>query len=210
MGAPDTIPTRWSLIQRLKDWDDQESWREFFETYWRLIYDTAIRAGLQDVEAQEVVQETVITVAREMKRFQADPERGSFKGWLLHTTRWKISDQFAKRQAAPACEPRPFATSMGSGERRTATVDRIPDPAGPALEEAWDKEWEQHVRAAALRRVKSRVDSLQYQIFDLCVLRGAEPKVVAAKLGVKLWKVYLARKRVAQMVARESKKVEQR
>ncbi len=50
---------------------------------------------------------------------------------------------------------------------------------------------------------------LQYQIFDLCVLRGAEPKVVAAKLGVKLWKVYLARKRVAQMVARESKKVEQ-
>ena len=65
-------------------------------------------------------------------------------------------------------------------------MDRIADPAEPALEEVWDKEWEQHVRTAALRRVKSRVDPLQYQIFDLCVLRGAEPKIVAAKLGVKL------------------------
>ena len=66
------------------------------------------------------------------------------------------------------------------------------------------------MRTAALRRVKNRADPLQYQIFDLCVLRGAEPKVVATKLGVKLWKVYLARKRVSQMVARESRKVEQR
>ncbi len=65
------------------------------------------------------------------------------------------------------------------------------------------------MRTAAVRRVKSRVDPLQYQIFDLCVLRGAEPKLVAAKLGVRLWKVYLARKRVAQIFTRESRKVEQ-
>ncbi len=210
MDAPDTIPTRWSLVKRLKDWDDQESWREFFDTYWRLIYDTAIRAGLREVEAQEVVQETLIAVAKGMKRFQADAARGSFKSWLLHTTRWKISDQFTKRQAAPGHEPLRSGTGTGGGERRTATVDRIADPAEPALEEVWDREWEQHVRAAALRRVKSQVDPLQYQVFDLCVLRGAEPKLVAAKLGVKLWKVYLARKRVAQMFARESKKLAQR
>jgi len=208
MDAPDTIPTRWSLIKQLKDWDDQESWREFFDTYWRLIYSTAIRAGLSDVEAQEVVQETVITVAKEMKGFQADPERGSFKGWLLHTTRWKIADQFAKRQALPAHGPPASAMGTGSGERRTATVDRIADPAGHELEKCWDEEWEQHVRTAALRRVRSRVDPLQYQIFDLCVLRGVEPKKVAAKLGVKLWRVYFARNRVAQLFKRELKKLE--
>ncbi len=123
MDAPDTIPTRWSLIKRLKDWDDQESWREFFEMYWRLIYNTAIRAGLRDVEAQEVVQETVITVAKQMKRFQADPARGSFKGWLLHTTRWKISDQFAKRQAAPAREQRSSANGTATA---AANAERPP------------------------------------------------------------------------------------
>ena len=52
----DLTPTRWTLIGRLKNWDDQESWREFFDTYWRLIYATAIRSGLTPVEAEEVVQ----------------------------------------------------------------------------------------------------------------------------------------------------------
>ena len=55
------IPTRWSLISRLKDWDDRENWKNFFDTYWKLIYGAAIKAGLSDVEAEEVVQETVIT-----------------------------------------------------------------------------------------------------------------------------------------------------
>jgi hypothetical protein len=52
----DSIPTRQSLLARLKDWEDQESWREFFDTYWRLIHATALKAGLSEPEAQEVVQ----------------------------------------------------------------------------------------------------------------------------------------------------------
>ena len=50
----DLVPTRWSLINRLKNWDDQTSWREFFDTYWRLIYSVATRAGLTDAEAPSV------------------------------------------------------------------------------------------------------------------------------------------------------------
>lgn len=34
----DSIPTRKSLLGRLKDWEDQESWHVFFDTYWKLIY----------------------------------------------------------------------------------------------------------------------------------------------------------------------------
>jgi DNA-directed RNA polymerase specialized sigma24 family protein len=59
----DSIPTRYTLLSRLQDWDDQESWRVFFDTYWRLIYSVAIRSGLTEAEAQDAVQETVICVA---------------------------------------------------------------------------------------------------------------------------------------------------
>jgi hypothetical protein len=38
------LPTRWTLIERLKNWDDQESWRQFFDTYWKLIYGVAIES----------------------------------------------------------------------------------------------------------------------------------------------------------------------
>ena len=96
-GSDDSIPTRHSLLSRLKHWDDQESWRDFFDTYWKLIYGVAIKSGMSDVEAQEVVQETVIAVAKKIPEFKTDPAFGSFKAWLLHLTRWRIADPGARR-----------------------------------------------------------------------------------------------------------------
>ena len=73
------IPTRYSLLSRLQDWDDQESWKDFFDTYWRLIYSFALKAGLTDAEAQDVVQETVMCVARDIDKFKRDRQLGRSK-----------------------------------------------------------------------------------------------------------------------------------
>ena len=59
--------------------------------YWRLIYSAAVKSGLSDAEAQEVVQDTVITVAKKMEEFTYDPAVDSFKGWLLYLTRKRIA-----------------------------------------------------------------------------------------------------------------------
>src|SRR3954464_12242476 len=87
--------TRLSLVERLQDWKDQARWQQFFDTYWRLIYAVARRSGLTDSEAPDVVQETVISVARNVSRY--DRNAGKFKPWLLQMTRWRIADQFRKR-----------------------------------------------------------------------------------------------------------------
>ena len=97
MNDDQFIPTRRSLLSRLKSWDDQASWREFFATYGRLIYCIAIKAGLTDAEAQDVVQETIIIVARKIPAFTYDPALGSFKSWLLLITRRRIEKQLKKR-----------------------------------------------------------------------------------------------------------------
>src|SRR6266496_4953648 len=93
----DLIPTRWSLIKRLKNWDDHESWREFFEIYWKLIYSAACKSGLHHQEAQDVVQAVVISVCKNIKPFKADPAAGSFKNWLMKLTSWRIHDQVRRR-----------------------------------------------------------------------------------------------------------------
>src|SRR5436309_7478286 len=86
--------TRLSLVERLANWDDRARWQEFFDTYWRLIYAVARRAGLQDSEAQDVVQETILAVARNITKYER--AAGRFKPWLLQMTRWRIADQFRK------------------------------------------------------------------------------------------------------------------
>src|SRR5438552_5806432 len=119
------IPTRASLINRQKNWQDQTSWQEFFDIYWKLIYAVARKAGLTDAEAQDVVQETMASVAKHMPTFQYDPAIGSFKGWLLKKTRWCIIDQLRKR--GPFAQHRPVSSETSTG---TGTADRIVDPNG--------------------------------------------------------------------------------
>src|SRR5882757_10289430 len=115
------IPTRASLLHRLKDWQDRSSWQEFFDTYWKLIYGVARKAGMTVDEAQDVVQETMVSVARHMPTFKYDPALGSFKGWLLKMTRWRILDQLRKRGPIQAHRP-------SSTDSRTGTVEKVADP----------------------------------------------------------------------------------
>lgn len=205
LNQEELIPTRDSLLSRLRNREDQESWQDFFNTYWKLVYGVAIKAGLTEQEAQEAVQETVITVARRIPEFKYDPAICSFKTWLLNLTRWRITDQLRKRR------PELVASRRRSDDTaRTATIDRIADPASLDLDAVWEKEWEQHLLSAAIAKVKRRVNPEQYQLFDLCVFKQWPIKKIARDLGVSHGRIYLARHRIAAMLKQEVKRLEKK
>ncbi|MGB8166301.1 MAG: sigma-70 family RNA polymerase sigma factor [Chthoniobacteraceae bacterium] len=190
------LATRLSLIERLADWNDQARWQEFFDTYWRLIYNVARKSGLTDSEAQEVVQETVITIAKSIGKY--DRKAGSFKGWLLNTTRWRIADQFRKRDPA---EVKPLVRPDAG--RDTATIERVAGVDGRRIETVWDHEWERNLFQGALERVKKRVAARQFQIFECCVIKRWSAARVAEALRVNVAQVYLAKHRVSALMKKE-------
>jgi RNA polymerase sigma-70 factor (ECF subfamily) len=197
----DSLPTRASLLRRLRDLDDAASWRLFFETYWRLLYNVARKSGLSDVEAQDVVQETVIAVARKMPGFHYDPAKGSFKQWLLLITRRRIQDHFRRvYRSLPTTGN--AANPQGSRAEPEAATDEKP------LAALWEEEWRANIYQAALARVRVEVNPKHYQIFDDCVLRGLRAPAVARKFGVSVAQVYLARHRVSQAVKRAARAIE--
>ena len=199
------IPTRRSLLTRLKNWDDQESWQDFFNTYWRLIYGVARKAGLNDAEGQEVVQVTVIGVAERMKsgKFRYDPKRGSFKAWLLKQTQWRVSDQFRKRRQQSERHP--------NLEAKTELMESVPDEAAQErISRYWEAEWESNLMQVALERVQQRVAARTFQIFQLHVRKDWSVEDVARRLGVSKAHVHLAKHRVSIMLRKELKKLEKR
>jgi RNA polymerase sigma factor (sigma-70 family) len=203
--ADEWIPTRRSLLTRLKNWDDQEGWQEFFNTYWRLIYGVARKAGLSDVEAQEVVQTTVIAVAEKMKSgdFHYDPARGSFKAWLLTHTQWRVSDQFRNRRRHAERHP--------DVEAKTDLMESVPDEAAEErINRCWDSEWQNNLMQVALERVKPRVAARTFQIFQLHVRKDWSVEEVARKLGVSKAAVHLAKHRVSTLLRKEIAKLEKR
>ena len=195
------IPTRASLLHRLRNWDDKSSWQDFFDIYWRLIYGVARKAGLNDAEAQDVVQETMTSVAKHMPAFRYDPAIGSFKAWLLKLTRWRIIGQLRKRGPLAVHDSMP-------GDPVTGTVQGIADPAAGALDSMWDAEWEANLLKAAIDRVKRRLDPEKYQVFDFYVNKEWPPDKVAITFRISIGQVYLAKNRVTAMIKKEVRRLE--
>lgn len=197
----DWLPTRASLLNRLKDWRDQSSWQEFFNIYWKLIYGVARKAGLTESESEDVVQETLCAVAKHIPGFKYDPALGSFKGWLLNMTRWRIVDQFRKR--GPQIQHQ-----SESDDSRTATVERMPDENSLNLDAAWEAEWENNLLAAALVKVKAKIDPQKFQLFDFYVHKDWPPERVAETFKVTVNQVYLAKSRITELLREEVLRLE--
>ena len=203
-GDPDSLPTRASLLSRLRDLGDCDSWRTFFETYWRLLYNVARKSGLADAEAQDVVQETVIAVARKMPGFHYDPAKGSFKQWLLLITRRRIQDSLRRTYRAAKHVQHDADHLARDGEHLPADIP-APDVA---FATAWEEEWRENIYQAALARVRRSVNPKHFQVFDGCVCQGLPAAEVARMLGLNAAQVYLARHRVSKAVKRAVAQIE--
>jgi RNA polymerase sigma-70 factor (ECF subfamily) len=193
----DEIPTRGSLLSRLRDLQDDSSWQEFFETYWKLIYSAAVKAGLPDEAAQEVVQETVLTVSRSIQDFRYDPSVGSFKGWLLHTTRWRILDQLKKRKR------------LEENARKIEELEDHLDDESARIDATWEAEWQQNLVDAAIQRVKRVVNPKHFQAFELYTLKEWPAARVAKALGMNVAMVHLIKHRIVTRIRKETQRLEQ-
>ena len=201
--ADDSLLTRRTLLSRLRNLDDQESWRTFFNLYWRLLYNVARKSGLDDPGAQEIVQDTVIAVARKMPEFRYDPTRGTFRQWLLRITRRRIIDHLRRiYRQPPKAEVQP--ESLDENEEHAAAIT---DHSTGAIEAAWDEEWEKSTFDAALAHVRTAVNPRHFQVFDYCVLKEWPASKVAATLGLNAAQVYLAKHRVTQAMKREVRRI---
>lgn len=197
------IATRATLIHRLKDWQDQTGWQDFFDTYSRLIFTLAVKSGLTIEEARDVVQETTLAVAKQMPTFQYDPSIGSFKSWLLTMTRWRILDYIRKKNQSP------LAVQEEVPEGETEAINKIADPASLNLNAMWEAEWDGNLLNVAVDKVKRQVAPEKFQVFDFYVNKGWSPEDVASCFGVEISQVYLIKHRIAEMIRAEIRRLGQ-
>jgi RNA polymerase sigma-70 factor (ECF subfamily) len=199
-AAQELLPTRTSLLERLKDWQDDPSWREFFGAYRKLIYGFALHSGLTEAGAQDVLQETMFSVAKHIPNFKYNRELGSFKRWLLNMTRWRIRDQFRRRENLA---PLPEEDQMA--ENQTPWIEKVPDPASLQLEEIWQAEWEKNLLEVATEKVRRKLDPRKFQIFECLIKKQWPPEKVAKMFDMPVAGVYRAKHKVSELIKEEIK-----
>lgn len=197
-GVSMSSTTNLSLLARLREEpDNQQGWNEFVQRYGPRIYSWCRRWGLQESDAEDVKQNVLLQISRQMKTFEYDPS-GRFRSWLK-TVAWRAWADFLKAQGRNRAQP--------NGADPT---DQLYSVAGrDDLMREIEQEADRELLEIAIESVKPRVREHTWEAFRLMTydhLSGAE---VAKRLGMKEASVFVARGRVQKMLLEEVARLDQ-
>ena len=178
--------TRLSLLARLGDAADEDAWNEFVKLYMPVIYRTALGIGLQDADAQEVVQQVLISVSKALAKRPHDPSQAKFRTWLSVVSRnATISLLRGKRP------------DSGSGsDTDQIKLTSVPDPGFAEAEKIMKVELQKEVFRAVAKEIEREFAPDTWKAFWLTTVDGKDIAEVAEELGKQTGSVYAARSRV--------------
>jgi len=180
------------LIESCRDWRNEERWVAFYNRYSPLIRSYARRAGLSDVEVDDVIQGTMIKVSRHLPAFVYDPSTCRFRTWLSRIVNQRIIEarHLRKRSLYPVEAIIQIRSELIS--------DSFVMDASPAASEAVNA-----LTEACLARVRSNAKPLHWQVFEAYCLLGLAAAEVAQRFGTSSGNVRIIAFRFKRMLHRE-------
>jgi RNA polymerase sigma-70 factor (ECF subfamily) len=188
--TPSSLNTRPSLLVRIRDTRDTESWGQFVDVYGPLIYRYARSRGLQDADAADLVQDVLVEVGRSIPVFQYQPERGRFRDWLGTLTRRQLGLLLEKRARG----------GKVNGEAVRIALEQI--SAGQTDTE-WITAFQARVLQAAMERIRPHFHVDTWRAFERTWLEHQPVADVAVQLGMQPDSVYVAKSRVLKRLTEE-------
>ena len=177
-----TPETRNSLLIRIRDASDDTAWNEFASIYRPVIYRIARIRGLQDADANDLVQHVLLSVSKAIDRFDATRKDAKFRTWLVKITRNAIVDRL--RRATPD-------NAIGGTSVMTALANS-PTPS----EDELLREYQRAVFRKAALAVRSEFNESTWLAFWATSVDGQSCEQVARALGKSVGSVYTSRSRV--------------
>jgi RNA polymerase sigma-70 factor, ECF subfamily len=186
------METSVSLLERLAGRPGDDDWRRLVELYQPLLRAWLTRAGVAASDLDDLVQEILLVVVREVRGF--DRRRaGAFRAWLRAILVHRVRDHFRARGH------RPVATG---GSDVLDLLHQLESP-GSELSRLWELEHDRYLAAKVLRLVEGDFAESTWQAFRRQVIDGRPAADVAAELGLSLNASLLAKSRVLKRLRRE-------
>ena len=184
------------MLLEIRDKDNTIAWSEFVAIYMPLLHSYSMKAGLQDSDAADVAQDVLRQVVTHIQSFDYQPERGSFRGWLLTIARNFLRKRGAKKHNG----------TVGTGE--SAVVELLSQQPAKEESDAWEIEYQQRLFHVAAESVKSEFRPATWAAFWRTAVDNANADTVAGELGMSVGAIYIAKSRVLARLREETKRLD--
>jgi len=190
-------PTRTSLIERV-GLSENPAWEEFYAIYWAPIIRYARKLGLQESEAHDVLQETMVALMGILPKFKYDRRKGRFRNFLLtivHRKCLAVHRRVKRKGEVPIDVP--------VGESGLAPIDRLVEQADAS--EPDESAWQEALMLVAMKRLEAdpRIKSESLAAFRAYVIEGQAASAVAQAFGIKQNALYQIRNRLIKKLQDE-------
>lgn len=191
--------TRASLILKIADARNARAWDEFARLYQPVVYRLARRRGFQDADAEELVQEVMLAVARAVEGWVSDPERGRFRGWLHRIARNLMINFLTRRKHQV----------WGTGDSGMQWLLEAECESDSAVSQMFEVEYRREMFGCAAEQVHRDVKENTWQAFWLSTVEDLPALEVARRLGMSIGSVYIARSRVMARLRAEVRRMQE-
>jgi RNA polymerase sigma-70 factor (ECF subfamily) len=181
--------TRSSLIRRVRDPSDAESWREFQELYEPLLRAYVGRHGLSEQDLRDVVQDIFLSLVRALPTFELDRSRGRFRTWLWQVA-WHALADWARRQRRQSKAEDEWCQRLAASR----------PPADQEPDDEWVAAYHRRILENVLARVRAESRPMTWSCFEQHLLKGRAAGDVAGELGMSPTAVYTNASRILARV----------
>jgi RNA polymerase sigma factor (sigma-70 family) len=195
MTQPGDFGTSPTLLSRLRHSPrDQTAWQDFVFRYGEMIHRWCQHWGLQKVDAEDVAQNVLLELSRQMSKFEYDPS-GSFRGWLKTISYRAWCDFLSRRR------------DVASGDSNVLQILHSVEARDDLLEQL-EEEWNRELLEEAMKLVRQRVQSHTWEAFRLMTQENLSGQEVADRLAMKVGAVWVAKSKVQRMLQEEIRRLD--
>jgi RNA polymerase sigma-70 factor (ECF subfamily) len=151
--------------------------------------------GVRASDAEDLVQEVLLVVARHLKEFEHSGRSGAFRSWLRVILANRVKDYWRSRKHRAIA---PGGTDWGT------RIMMLADEDSDASRE-WNREHDRKVIELLLDEIRPRFAAMTWEAFSRQVFGGQRADQVAAALGMPISSVYVARSRILSALRIEAK-----
>ena len=182
----ETPTTHASLLIKLRDGSDEESWSVFVDIYAPLINAHLQRRGCQDADAADLTQDVLVSVANSINSFDYDPSASSFRHWLFTIVENRLRNFWR-------C---PNIGGRGAGGTEAIEFLTLQPQSEDSRCQQWELSCERRLFQVAANQVRDGFSEASWLAFWRTAVDGRSGREVATELGISVAAVYMAKRRV--------------